>query len=244
MHYYKFNIPDWNLHTAHLSLVEEAVYRRLIDHYYDTESPIPTETQPVFRRLRLANESDIALAILSEFFRLTDDGWRHKRCDDVIADFHKKAGANRENGKSGGRPRKESLTDNPEETQSVAKINPAVTLTTNQELLTIDKPRAAKKAARKSPETTLPEDFSLSARVQDWAAEKGYSRNRVSENLAKFLLWAKAKGATYSDWDAALMGAIRDDWAKVGDASPSGSTSSLPPAGSLYRYAQPLGDAK
>lgn len=244
MHYYKFNIPDWHLHTAHLSLVEDAVYRRLIDHYYDTESPIPSETQPVLRRLRLANESDIAAAILQEFFVLTDEGWRHKRCDRIISEYHSKANTNKENGKNGGRPRKDAPTNNQSETQPVISGNPSETLTTNQELLTIDKPRAAKKAARKSPKTTLPEDFSLSARVQDWAAEKGYSRNRVSENLAKFLLWAKANGATYSDWDSALMGAIRDDWAKVGDASPSGSTSSLPPAGSLYRYAQPLGDAK
>ena len=53
MHYYPFNIADFNLHTAHLTLEEEAVYRRLIDFYYDTEQPIPVETQPVIRRLRL-----------------------------------------------------------------------------------------------------------------------------------------------------------------------------------------------
>ena len=53
MHYYQFNIGDFSLHTNHLTLEEEAVYRRLLDFYYDTELPIPIETQPVIRRLRL-----------------------------------------------------------------------------------------------------------------------------------------------------------------------------------------------
>lgn len=155
MHYYKFNIPDWALHTAHLSLVEEAVYRRLIDHYYDTESPIPKETHSVFRRLRLSADSDTAAMILAEFFTLTDDGWRHKRCDEVIAEYHRKSGANQENGKKGGRPRKDALTDNPEETHSVISGNPSETLTTNQELLTTNQdnkpPTSAAKAADPVP---------------------------------------------------------------------------------------------
>ena len=40
MHYYKFNIADWSLGTAHLSLIEEAIYFRLINHYYDSESDL------------------------------------------------------------------------------------------------------------------------------------------------------------------------------------------------------------
>jgi uncharacterized protein YdaU (DUF1376 family) len=66
MHYYKFNIADWSLGTAHLSLTEEAIYFRLINFYYDSESPIQLETQSVFRRLRMANESVIAQQILDE----------------------------------------------------------------------------------------------------------------------------------------------------------------------------------
>jgi uncharacterized protein YdaU (DUF1376 family) len=136
MHYYSFNISDWTLHTAHLSLVEEAIYSRLIDHYYDTESPIPKITQPVYRRLRMASESAIADQILAEFFVLCDDGWHHKRCDKEILAYHKKSGQNRLNGLNGGRPRKEPLTNNPQITQSVISGNPNITLTNNQELIT------------------------------------------------------------------------------------------------------------
>lgn len=115
MHYYKFNIKDWTRDTAHLSLAEEGVYRRLLDHYYETEKPIPEETQSVIRRLRLAGHEEALGMVLSEFFVLESDGYRHKRCDDEIAKYHAKADANRKNGSRGGRPEKPK--ENPDGSQ-------------------------------------------------------------------------------------------------------------------------------
>ena len=112
MHYYKFNIKDWTRDTAHLSIEEEGVYRRLIDHYYESEMPIPQETQWVIRRLRLATHEHALSVVLNEFFFLSDDGYHHARCDKEIKGYHGKAGANRENGKLGGRPKK--ATENPD----------------------------------------------------------------------------------------------------------------------------------
>lgn len=137
MYYYKFNIADWHLATSHLSLEEEAIYFKLINFYYDTEQPIPTETQTVIRRLRLGSYSDIVKVILSEFFELCEDGWHHKRCDDEIHAYHLKAEKNKTVGKLGGRPKKiNDLDNNPKETQTVSKNNPQETLTINQEPLT------------------------------------------------------------------------------------------------------------
>ena len=70
----------------------------------------------------------------------------------------------------------------------------------------------AEKKPRKKQKTGLPEDFGISAAVQAWADKHGYSAERVSSNFAKFVLWAAAGGKEYVDWDAALQGAIRDDW--------------------------------
>ena len=106
MHYYKFNIADWHLATSHLSLQEEAVYFKLINFYYDTELPIPLETESVMRRLRLKGNGVIVKEVLQEFFVLEDDGWHHQRCDLEIAKYHSKAEVNREVGKLGGRPKK------------------------------------------------------------------------------------------------------------------------------------------
>jgi len=138
MHYYQFHITDFAYHTSHLSLEEDAVYRRLLDFYYDREAPIPKETQPVIRRLRLVNYEAIADRILQEFFVLTDDGWHNYRADQEIIAYHAKADVARENGKKGGRPKKnnnlgESIT------QSVILANPDLTQTkANQEPRTIN----------------------------------------------------------------------------------------------------------
>jgi uncharacterized protein YdaU (DUF1376 family) len=131
MYYYKFNISDWHLATSHLSLEEEAVYFKLINFYYDTECPIPLETQTVIRRLRLTKYQEIFNQILHEFFFEMDDGWHHQRCDGEILKYHAKAEVNKAVGKLGGRPK-----NNPEITQTVTKNNPQETLTKNHKPLT------------------------------------------------------------------------------------------------------------
>ena len=105
MHYYKFNIADWNLGTAHLTLEEEATYLRLVNLYYDSQSPIPVDTKPVIRRLRLGSNKTLIDQILTEFFELTDNGWTHKKCDELLKDYRKTLKKNKVNGAKGGRPR-------------------------------------------------------------------------------------------------------------------------------------------
>jgi uncharacterized protein YdaU (DUF1376 family) len=137
MHYYKFNIADWHLATSHLMLEEEAIYFKLINYYYDTEQPIPKETQTVIRRLRLGSYSETVGLVLSEFFLLEDDGWHHVRCDQEIEKYHDKAENNKKVGKLGGRPRKnKDLETNPQETQTVSDNNPQETLTKNHKPIT------------------------------------------------------------------------------------------------------------
>jgi uncharacterized protein YdaU (DUF1376 family) len=138
MHYYKFNIADWHLATSHLSITEEAVYFKLINFYYDTELPIPLETESVMRRLRLKGNGVIVKEVLQEFFVLESDGWHHQRCDSEIAKYHSKAEVNRDVGKLGGRPKKINDVDNPTITDMVFENNPQVTLTTNHKPLTIN----------------------------------------------------------------------------------------------------------
>lgn len=148
MHYYQFNIKDFALHTSHLTLEEEGVYRRLLDYYYDSEKPIPIETQPVIRRLRLGSYASEVSQILSEFFTLEDDGYHNVRADIEIAAYKKNASTARKNGKLGGRPPKNKgletqpvILANPEETGLKANQEP---LTKNQEPLTISKKQAKK----------------------------------------------------------------------------------------------------
>jgi uncharacterized protein YdaU (DUF1376 family) len=135
MHYYKFNVSSWAKDTGHLSLKEEAIYLRLINYYYDYEKPIPLKTQMVLRKLRMADESETVDLILEEFFTKTKDGWTHHHCDELIAEYQKKAETNRKNGKSGGRPKindLEEATGLPVDTEEEPSGN------LNHELLTIN----------------------------------------------------------------------------------------------------------
>lgn len=152
MHFYPFNIKDFALHTSHLSLEEEGVYRRMLDYYYDTEGPIPEETQPVIRRLRLGLHCETFALVLEEFFTLEEDGWHNYRADIEIDEYQKRAGTARENGKKGGRPKinkgaktQSVILANPEETQKKPDRKLPVTITSNQEPVTITSKDKAKR---------------------------------------------------------------------------------------------------
>jgi uncharacterized protein YdaU (DUF1376 family) len=84
MHYYQFNIGDYNSHTMHLSEIEDLTYRRLLDWYYLHESPIPLDLNEVSRQIRMRTHSDCIATVLLEFFERTADGWIHYRANKEI----------------------------------------------------------------------------------------------------------------------------------------------------------------
>jgi len=120
MHYYNFNIGDYMKHTLHLTLEEDLAYRRLLDMYYDTESPIPNNIPSVSRRLRM--DSKIVESVLNEFFEASSEGYKNYRADGEIADYHKFLEKQKANGRLGGRPKKgKKPIANPDLTQSEPK---------------------------------------------------------------------------------------------------------------------------
>ena len=84
MHYYSFNIGDYQSHTNHLSDLEDLAYRRLLDWYYLHESPIPTDIEETARQIRMRSHSDCIASVLKEYFELTKKGWIHHRADREI----------------------------------------------------------------------------------------------------------------------------------------------------------------
>lgn len=70
MHHYQFHINDFNASTRHLSHIERALYRDLIDMYYSTEKPI-TADLPRLERVLLVKTDDEKQAlqnVLADFF--------------------------------------------------------------------------------------------------------------------------------------------------------------------------------
>ena len=104
---YTKDLGDFITSCAHLSLLEEGVYNRLLDIVYSSENPLPADIASVCRlcRARSADECAAVEVVLREFFVLGPTGWTQARADAEIARSQHRATKCRENGKAGGRPK-------------------------------------------------------------------------------------------------------------------------------------------
>mgnify|MGYP000081221961 CR=1 FL=1 len=86
MNYYPFHIGDYASATRHLSWDEDLAYRRLLDVYYTSEKPLPSDLRQVCRLVLATTESQRAAVevVLAEFFELTAEGWASSRADAEI----------------------------------------------------------------------------------------------------------------------------------------------------------------
>jgi uncharacterized protein YdaU (DUF1376 family) len=191
----------------HLSNEEDLAYRRLLEMYYDTEQPIPDDLQLVSRRIRVTPEA--LLFVLKEFFMLVNKGWRNKRCDVVIKDYHEMAERNRKNGKKGGRPKKpKDVQENPVGSQLVASGMPVVTqVKANQEPITIN--QEPNKNSNRG--TRLPVDFVLS---DDWIAfcqqeRQDLNPHKVFAEFKDYWTALPAGKGTKADWTATWRNWVR-----------------------------------
>lgn len=73
---------------------------------------------------------------------------------------------------------------------------------------------------KRKTKTPLSDDFVISDRVRKWAAEHGF--HNIQAHFDDFVTKCRAKDYRYVDWDAALMNAMRNDWAKIGKGIPQG----------------------
>lgn len=212
MHYYPHNIGDYASATMHLSILEDGVYRRLLDLYYLHEKPLPGDKRQVCRLVRAASKPEQAAvdAVLAEFFILHPDGcFHHKRCDAEIAKAHAKSEKARNS--AAQRWHSEGSANAHANASEVAmRTHSEGNAPNNQETITNKRTR---KRVR-----SIPDDFGISDRVRQWA--EGHGHDRLELRLDHFVGWAKAGGKAYVDWEQAFMNAIRDNWAKLPPAEP------------------------
>lgn len=84
--WYAHYFADYARDTAHLSMLEHGAYRLMLDHYYSTRTPLPTDVERVLRLCRafVQAEQDAVRLVLKEFFDLREDGWHNERADEEI----------------------------------------------------------------------------------------------------------------------------------------------------------------
>ena len=206
MHYYQHNIGDYRKDTSHLSLLEHGIYRQLLDSYYLDETPLCNDLAKLMRShsVRNADEQQALQNVLTDFFELTEIGYIHKRCDDLIAQFHGKsakarASANARWGtKKKVSKRKQSEGNaNAMPTQSEGNANHKPG-TINQEY------KEAPKKASKLKEETLPEDwknFCLKERPE-------LEPKKVFESFKDY--WTSVAGVK-ADWTATWRNWVRKE---------------------------------
>ena len=195
MHYYSFHIGDYRAATAHLTNEEDLAYRRLIDMYYDTELPIPTDLVWVARRLRVS--IDAVRSVLEDMFYLTDAGWDNERCSLELKAYKRmieggRHGAAKRWAKGGDTP--PILTPNEPQCQPITNNH---------------KPRTKNQSSSRA--TRLPTDWWPSEILEKWAKSERPELDfkSLTEGFIDFWL-SKATNATKLDWDATFRNWVRN----------------------------------
>lgn len=84
--WYAFYPKDYEQKTAHLTIIQDGAYRRLLDRYYMSGQPLPANADVLHRVCRAfddAERSAIAF-ILTQFFTLTDHGYVQDRVEEEL----------------------------------------------------------------------------------------------------------------------------------------------------------------
>jgi len=100
MHYFQFNIKDYQSHTGHLDDLEDLAYRRLLDWCYLHERPLPPDPTEVARLIRMRSHTDCIATVLREFFVSTKDGWVSDRVQRELQAVSRKSEKARESAKA------------------------------------------------------------------------------------------------------------------------------------------------
>ncbi len=107
MNRYDFYPGDYLKDTLGLTMMQDGAYRRLMDHYYATEQPIPDSEKFRITRAFTEDEKRETDWVLFRFFRSEGSVWRHRQIEDHIERAMAKISIARKNGRKGGRPKKQ-----------------------------------------------------------------------------------------------------------------------------------------
>lgn len=132
MNFYNHHIGDYLKKTAHLSVTQHGAYFLLMQHFYATEAPLPTDKSSLYRiaKAETKPERNAVDSVIQQFWKKADGGLVNGRAQEEIAKASKARDAARENGRNGGRPKKTQpvSSENPSgsniETHSVISQNP------------------------------------------------------------------------------------------------------------------------
>lgn len=212
MNFYKRYMGDYAKKTARLSLMEHGAYTLLLDEFYATEQGLPSSVQELFRICRAMSKPEQAAvaAVADQFFPVAPDGLRYNsRANEELADAEPAMQAARQNGKKGGRPRKETqekptgfAEQNPEGTQSEPRTKPPQSQIPESPSL-----RSGERATRLAKDWTLPGDWRAFCRDE----RPDLDPDKVAAKFADHWHAKARKDGMKLDWFATWRNWVRDE---------------------------------
>jgi len=169
MHYYQFNIGDYQSHTSHLSETEDLAYRRMLDWCYLHEKPLPVDPEEISRLVRMRTHSESIAIVLEEFFVNQNEGWFSERVNKEIQHYRDKIEKASKAGKASAQQRFNGRSTDVQPTNNHKPI------TNNQETI--------KKEKIEAPAGVTPETWA--AFVQQRKTKKAQITQLVLDSIAK-----------------------------------------------------------
>jgi uncharacterized protein YdaU (DUF1376 family) len=196
MHYYQFNIGDYNSHTMHLSEIEDLAFRRMLDWSYLHEKPLPVDLDEIARQIRMRTHSESIGIVLNEYFELREDGWINLR---VIQELLK-VGIKSEKASASAKARWGKKNANALPTQSDSNA------THNTLPITHNTKEKSKKGSR------LSQDWFLSKSMGDWATKErpDLDVRQVAEQFKDYWIAQAGQKGVKLDWDATWRNWVRN----------------------------------
>jgi uncharacterized protein YdaU (DUF1376 family) len=218
MHSYNHNIKTFNNATRFLTRVQRALYRDLIEMYYDKEGPIDASDFDDLCIEIMANteqeKADLAY-VLKKFFVLTGGVYTHNYCDEQIEKFRANSTAKSIAGKASAEAKKNRIQQrhNTRSTDVQQNSTNHKPITNNQEPL--NSVKGSPKGSR------LPTDFEL---PDEWVQFCEKNRPDLIPKAVFFgfydywIAQAGAKGRK-ADWFATWRNWVRNQKQQINGAS-------------------------
>ncbi len=226
--WYPHNIEKYRRKTGHLTIAEHGAYRLLMDAYWDRRGPLPADENRM-RKLIGADKDEwesVRDAVL-DFFTLTDDGWRHEKIDENLAEaerLHSEKADRLAKAREAKRLKKEQETDQSIvlSTEQSTELTPATQSHSQSHTHKNQEPRegapdgAAPKVSRetiKKPKSSrLADDWRPPPEFMAFALVEGFSELEAKREADKFRdYWIAQPGAKGRklDWIATWRNWIR-----------------------------------
>lgn len=199
MHYYPHHIGDFLRDTVSLTPQESYFYLRLIWLYYESEKPLPNDTETLAFKIGARGQEDCLSLLLRTFFRYDSDlnSYTHQRIDAEIRKYQRKAASARGANQIRWTLEKDKKSDLNSDTDQIPTNNHKP-ITNNH----IEEQQEKPASKEKKRGTRLSEDWQPDEKLIQFAKTKRPDLN-LNDTVRMFKnYWvAKTKDATKLDWN-------------------------------------------